>query len=170
MIEEELRLKYRIKIALALHELKRMNADHNRKLNLAEPDADYKNSSYEKIATEVDIRSATVSDLFNFNDDSKISTLVATIVGMNRTMTEFGEVFDTITEKQIAQFLKKKEKSKTGKSKKKCRLRSPHFKLAGVPVSIFLFVSPLFLSDQNTVIDVLNNYESSESYNFVLWM
>lgn len=110
MIDEAIRLRYRVKIALALQELKRMNADHNRKNNLSEPDADYKNSSYEKIATEIDVRSATVSDLFNFKDDAKISTLVATIYGMNRTMTEFGKVFDKVTEQQITQFLEKKKR------------------------------------------------------------
>lgn len=110
MIDEELRLQYRVKIALALHELKKMNADYNRKNNLTEPDVDYKNSSYEKIATEIDVRSATVSDLFNFKDDAKISTLVATIYGMNRTLTEFGAVFDKITQQQVADFLEKKKK------------------------------------------------------------
>lgn len=109
MIEEELKLRYRIRIAIALHELKKMNTDHNKKYKLTEPDVDYKNSSYEKIATEIDVRSATVSDLFNFKDDSKATTLLAIIYGMNRTLTEFGIVFDSITEQQVTDFLEKKK-------------------------------------------------------------
>jgi len=108
MLDEKTRLFYCAKVALALRELKKMNAVHNKKIEKDNLSTDVRNDSYDKIASEIDMRTATISNLFNFRDDAQISTLVATIMGMERSMEEFGKTFDSISEQEVIRFLEKK--------------------------------------------------------------
>lgn len=65
-------------------------------------------NSYEKISmnSSADIRKATVTNAFNGETRSEMSTIVLIVESMGYTLRDFAEVYDKITEKDISAFQK----------------------------------------------------------------
>lgn len=100
-----------IKVAITLKKL----LSENKTLPINTNDEKEVLKSYENIAIAADLRKATVNDIFNANTQSRIITLIAIVESLGFSMNVFGEIYDNVTEKDIAdfQFFKKnKEKQK----------------------------------------------------------
>src|SRR5690606_19492121 len=92
----------KIKIAISLRKLLNRNKSNvsrkeNRKDNV---------DSYEKISMNADIRKATVSSAFNGETRTSMTTLILIIEAMEYNLKDFAEVYDKITENEIASFKK----------------------------------------------------------------
>ncbi|MFG6686752.1 hypothetical protein ACGK9U_09240 [Mariniflexile sp. HNIBRBA6329] len=67
--------------------------------------------SYNKIALEADIRKATVSDTFNGLTMPNFSTLILIIESMGFKLDDFSEIYYSINEKEISEFMSKTNKT-----------------------------------------------------------
>lgn len=103
---EETQENIKIRIAISLNKLaefskKRMQDDSNmEKLNI----------SYSEIADSSNIRKATVSDIFNSKKSANSATLFSIIRAMGYQVTDFGNRYDKITDKETLNFKTKTKK------------------------------------------------------------
>lgn len=94
-----------IKVAIALKTIFNLYKSSSKDLNKEEDVVD----SYEKIANSIDIRKATVNDIFNANLKSRIITLIPIVNILGYSMEEFGRYFDSVSEQEIIDFINSKK-------------------------------------------------------------
>jgi len=92
----------KIKIAISLRKLLYRNKSNVSRKENRKDIVD----SYEKISMNADIRKATVSSAFNGETRTSMTTLILIIEAMEYNLKDFAEVYDKITENEIASFKK----------------------------------------------------------------
>lgn len=100
--EEQTNIK--IKIAISLNQLLSRNKgfiDEDNAANIIK--------SYNKIALKVDLRKATVSDIFNAKSNCQITSLFPIIEALGYNLSDFAEVYDNVTESQVKKFIKEQK-------------------------------------------------------------
>ncbi|WP_294333851.1 hypothetical protein [uncultured Chryseobacterium sp.] len=91
----------KIKIIISLRKL--LERGKNLQKNVVDNKIIY---SYHTISTNALIRKATVNDTLNGNTSPTAITLISIIGALGFTMADFGEAFDSITDKDIREYLK----------------------------------------------------------------
>ncbi|WP_338357328.1 helix-turn-helix transcriptional regulator [Yeosuana marina] len=94
----------KISIAISLNKLLEI-----RKVALNQPIENVA-KSYNKIALDADIRKATVSDTFNGKTMPSASTLILIVEKMGFKLTDFSEIYCSIKEEEVRDFLLKSKK------------------------------------------------------------
>jgi len=92
---------YKIKIILSLKKL----LESGKKIQ-KEVKGNKITYSYHGVATNALLRKATINDTLNGHTSPKASTLVSIVEAMGFTMTDFGEQFDNICNKDVELYLK----------------------------------------------------------------
>ncbi|MEG0915388.1 MAG: hypothetical protein RSF68_00070 [Myroides sp.] len=66
-------------------------------------------NSYQKIAnnTNFNLRKATVTAAFNGKTKSAMTTIISIVISMGYTMGEFAKMYDSISDKEVIDYLKK---------------------------------------------------------------
>ncbi|MCO6148962.1 hypothetical protein [Flavobacterium sp. NRK1] len=73
-------------------------------------DTELLSDSYNKIALAIDMRKGTVSDTFNANSKPTSSTLLMIITAMGYSLSDFAKIYESITEIEIREFKKIRQK------------------------------------------------------------
>lgn len=107
--DSKITLKTAIALSKILEEAKAKGSSHSRIAN----NPDHLINSIGKIALETGLRKNTVSDIFNANKATKITTLVLILEALNKTIVDFGKYFEKVTDSDIQKF---KEQSSLKKS------------------------------------------------------
>lgn len=92
-MEKDVEEYIKTKIALTLNILLERNKETNRKIN-----------SYGKIAINAEIRKATVTKIFNADSTPNSITLISIINALGYSLTEFAQVYESLTERHINEF------------------------------------------------------------------
>lgn len=108
--EEQVFIKY--KYALALKKLQ----DRNKKLKQQSEKKGIKDikldKSYGDISSSTGLRAATISDIINGNSELKGYTLYLILNSLGFTYTQFGKVFDNLTDNDVVTYQKDVEKER----------------------------------------------------------
>jgi len=74
-------------------------------------------NSYQKIATNANfnLRKATVTAAFSGKTKSAMTTVISIVISMGYTMCEFAKMYDSISDKEVLDFLKKEQSPKLSK-------------------------------------------------------
>ncbi len=98
-----------------LDEAKAKGSSHTRISN----NPDYFINSFGKIALEAGIRKHTVADILNGKRSARIPTLAIILEALGKTMSDFGKVYDRISDSDIQKFKERSQPKKSVAPKKK---------------------------------------------------
>lgn len=113
--EEQELINYRY--ALAFHKLITSNkkkAKANKKKGLNDFPLD---DSYGKLSSSTGLRPATISNIISGLSDLKASTIYLLLSALNKTYKQFGTVMDTLSDEEVNQYKRVKEKERSLRSK-----------------------------------------------------
>ncbi|WP_438946953.1 helix-turn-helix domain-containing protein [Sediminibacterium sp.] len=101
-----------------LDEAKKKGSSHSRISN----NPNHIINSIGKIALETGLRKNTVSDLLNGKKGTKLTTLIPILMALDKTIADFGKLFEKITDSDIQSF---KEQHKLLGSSAKIPIKKP---------------------------------------------
>ena len=108
-------LRTAIALTKFLEEAKEKGSSHARISN----NTDYLINSFGKIALETGLKKNTVGDIFNGRRSAKIPTIAIILDAMNKSMADFGKVYDRVTDSDIQKFKERSIPKKFATSAKK---------------------------------------------------
>ncbi|WP_018629974.1 helix-turn-helix domain-containing protein [Niabella aurantiaca] len=104
MNEEEGLYWIKCRYALALRKLISKNKAANRHLHPSSfPGID---DSYDKLSSSTGLRKATISDIINAKSEMKTYTLYRVLHALGYNLTQFGKIFDAITEAELHEYMR----------------------------------------------------------------
>ncbi|MBS4063496.1 MAG: hypothetical protein KGZ74_03005 [Chitinophagaceae bacterium] len=98
--QEDIKLRYGLAIKKLIEKNKKINISNTKK-GVIEKKLD---DSYSSIYTSTGLRTATISAIINGGSEIKGYTLYQILTSLQVSFAKFGKVFDTITDKEIADY------------------------------------------------------------------
>jgi transcriptional regulator with XRE-family HTH domain len=102
-----------------LDEAKKKGSSHSRISN----NPNHIINSIGKIALETGLRKNTVSDLLNGKKGTKLTTLIPILMALDKTIADFGKLFEKITDSDIQSFKEQHSLVKSSFRSKKNKLK-----------------------------------------------